>query len=588
MTNMTNQNQVTAATDIQARLKRVRTSFSRLGDKWILHYNTLHRDIIRFLLQEAKPELRGLFFHWMRGKDICAFLDYEAGAPPFSVDESDAILGHLEVYTCFHPKATGNTVRRRIARNRRYAAELAGRVELCRAMLAEEQYNIANAPYDASLLKRFENINRFIRRYDETDDLRKELATEEDPYLRWILESVLGQPVSALPSEGEQPTEQYAGTPLEQLAQQCRAERDLNRLEFRAWACQAMAHKLHYFFIEEFAILLIGVKKYHWDFREEPHPDENMPLSAWRERADEIISRPGTIELLEVAELAAKIAAFIAAAEELDPVAAALLAEREPDPLIRECLHTALATRKDNLDRHRAIWNIESLVTDALCLIKADLRHGIQLYSLLNEPEPDPLLLEVVSSIPKPQLERINKANFAGQALPARVAYCFKRTRTYGMLSLETLDFVSNLKPVEAEEQTRGCFFDQEPYRLLSMMFRFFCDGMDGCVMRDVFTTILPIYQRNLALTAQLFTTSLAAWIHGASAADVTTAIELCLLREEYPTPHWAAKNAYGKQWDLQDMKCFYFGGMRYPRGFMTERRRKLLAEMEVRSNGTD
>jgi hypothetical protein len=582
---MVQQNQVTVA-DYQVRLARVRTSFSRLGDKWVLHYNTLHKDIIRFLLHDAKHELRGLFFHWMHGKDICAFLDYEEAASPFSADESDAILCHLEMYARFHPKAKGRTARTRIARNRRYAAELAGRVELCRAVQEEEQRNIANAPYDVRLLKRLDSISRIIR-YDETDDLRKELATERDPYLRWILESVLGQPVSTLPPVEEPSVEPYAGTPLEQLAQQCRTARNLNRLEFRTWVCRAMTHKLHYFFIEELAILLIGVKKYHWDFREEPHPDECMPLAAWRERADEIISRPGTIERLELAELAAKIAAFIATAEELDSVAAELLVEREPDPLIRECLHTALTARGSISDRHEAIRRIEAIVADALCVIEAELRQGIKLYSLLNEPEPDPLLLEVVSSIPEPQLERINKANFAEQALPARVAYCFKRTRTYGMLSLETLDFVSSLKPEEPEEQTPGYFFDKEPYRLLSMMLRFFCDGMDGCVMGDAFTTILPIYQRNIALTAQLLTTSLAAWINGASAADVTSAIELCLLRDDVPKPTWATKRAYGEQWDLQEMKCFYFGGMRYPRGFMTERRRKFLAEIEVNGNGT-
>jgi len=58
-------------------------------------------------------------------------------------------------------------------------------------------------------------------------------------------------------------------------------------------------------------------------------------------------------------------------------------------------------------------------------------------------------------------------------------------------------------------------------------------------------------------------------------------------MREEAPPPQWAAKNEYGELWDLQEMKCFYFGGMRYPRGFLTERRRKFLREMEVDTNGT-
>lgn len=579
---MVQQNQVTAA-DYQVRLKRVRTSFSRLGDKWILHYNTLHKNIIRFLLHDAKPELRGLFFHWMRGKDICAFLDYEEGAPPFSAEESDAILCHLEMYACFHHRAKGRTACTRIARNRRYASELAGRVGLCRAMLTEEQRNIANAPYDVRLLKRLDSISRIIR-YDETDDLRKELATETDPYLRWIFESVLGLPVTTLLPEEESSAESYAGTLLEQMAQQCRAERNLNRREFRTWACQAMAQKIHYFYIEEFAILLIGVKKYHWDFREEPHPDENMPLSAWRQRADEIISRPGTIERLEVTVLAAKIAAFIAASEELAPVAAALLAQREPDPLIRECLDTAVAARNGHLDRHRAIRNIESLVADALCLIEAELRQGILLYAMLTEPDADERLHELTGNIPDRELKLINLANFAAQPLEARVAWCCMRYRTMGMLSLEFL----HDDELQTNNMTHCYFSDLEPYRLLGSMVKFYSYGSKGSELTEMFTAVLPIHLRAIAANARLLTASLTAWINETSAIDVTDALERCLMREEAPPPQWAAKNAYVKQWDLQDMKCFYFGGMRYPRGFMTERRRKFLAEMEVGGNGTD
>lgn len=579
---MINQNQVMTTADLKLRLKRVRTSFSRLGEKWIQHYNTLHKDIIRFLLYGAKPELRGLFFHWMRGKDICAFLDYEEGSPLFSDDESAAILCHLEMYASFHPSGKGHTARTRIARNRRYASELAGRVGLCRAMLAEEQRNIASAPYDARLLKRLDSISRFIR-YDETDDLRKELAVEADPYLRWILESVLGQPVSPLLPEEESTAELYSGTLLEQLAQQCRVDRNLNRRVFRTWACQAMAHKIHYFYIEELAILLIGVKKYHWDFREEPHQDECMPLAAWRERADEIISRQGTIERLEMSVLAAKIAAFIAAAEELDPVAATLLAQREPDPLIRECLDTAVAARNGHLERHRAIRNIESLVADALYVIKAELDLGILLYAKLTEPESDDCLHELIGNIPDRELELINLANFADQALEARVAWCRMRYRTKGMLSLEFL----HVDELQVNNMTHSYFSDLEPYRLLGSMVKFYAYGSKGSELAEMFNAVLPIHLRAISINARLLTASLTAWINGTPVIAVTEALECCLMREEAAPPQWAAKNAYGEQWDLQEMKCFYFGGMHYPKGFMTERRRGLLREMEVNANGT-
>ena len=380
---MSDQNHSILTTDHQLRLKRVRTVFSRLADQWVLAYNDrLHPDIIRFLLHGAKPELRGLFLNLKSGKGIYAFLDMEKSSPPFSAEEFDAILWHLEVYAAFLPKAKGRTARTRIARNKRYVAELPERVALFRAMLAEEERNIANAPYDVRMLERLETISRAIR-YDETDSLHKELELENDPYLRWTVESALGQAsCDQPPMEPPLPQPDCSGTPLELLAERCQAEHQVNRREFRTWACRAAINKLNDHFIREFAMLLIGVRKYQWDFREEPDAEESLPLTAWRERAEVILSRSGTLERHERWVLAAKIAAFTSVAETVPFITARLLALREPESVIRDCLLTALAARNGSIGRDEAVQRVDALISDAHHAAEEELRQGITLYSM--------------------------------------------------------------------------------------------------------------------------------------------------------------------------------------------------------------
>ena len=79
-------------TDIAAALLVLRRFYARLSDDWvqalILRFDPL---VLRMLLDGADEGLRGLFFHWMSGKDLSAYLDQEQQLNDLTPEHEEAL-----------------------------------------------------------------------------------------------------------------------------------------------------------------------------------------------------------------------------------------------------------------------------------------------------------------------------------------------------------------------------------------------------------------------------------------------------------------------------------------------------------------
>lgn len=557
-----------------ARLKHIRTRFARVGDAWIMMLkDSLQKDALRFLLQGAGPELRGLFFHWMNGRDVCAYLDAEALAAPFSCEQSQAML---EVFTryaeCCLPKAKGRIARRRRARNRRYAAELDERIALCRAMLAEEARNTAAAPPDVRLLKRLHRIYSLLHFQDEPGPLEAELAEEHDPLLRWTLECCLGRGNVDAPLVEPLPQEPIGkGTPLEQMVARCRYAHEQNRREFGLWGCRSVINGMNDHVVQQMAMLLLGLRRHQLDNGYDPDADESLHLLAWRDQQERIMAMPGNLERLERWVVAGQTAAVLATAEHDSPDDAIRIAGLAHDPLMGAVLLIAVKSRHGEIPPVEGERLVRERIAAAVAAIAAELHQGIELYAAFADEDGEERLGKFPGDIDVAALERIDLATFGAQPLPVRAAWLALRRRKYGMLSL---DF-----PTEKEREqnlTPQTFVSQlEPYRLLGQMLCFHADGIPGDEMRAMMGTLLPLHLRNLAVTADMLASALSVWLHGTPAAEVIAALEECRVASA-PLQDWSAQKAYKEKWLVQELKCYNFGLFRYPPGFMTLRRKEM------------
>lgn len=565
-------------TDTAAALLVLRRFYARLSDNWVqallLRLDPL---VLRMLLDGADEGLRGLFFHWMSGKELSAYLEQEQQQSDLTPEHEEVLLVHLALYAEFLPRSRGRVTRKRLARNRGYAAELSQRLALYRALQAEEARNLASSTDVCRLTAGIMDISKMVRREERTR-LEHRHQQETDPWLRWILACALGQadpdqppacisPVTILPQPDS----------LENAVQQLHQNHRINLQEFCCWGCRAVLEQNNPHFIEECARLFLEMPRDWLEDREYSAVDPAMiPLSCSPEQAACMLGQNGTVEYLGRIGLTHKLAAFIRSADTKDAAAQQQTAEQESDPFIRACFMLAVRAKHGTAAPEQALQQMQVLAAAEQSRLVEELHLGIRLYTMLNDPELDAELFALTGSLNDAELDAVTRHTFATQPLQSRAAVCRRRCRRAGMLALELI----HAQDPWYEEGTFDYFYHLEPCRLLGKLLSFHVDGLDGEDIRRICQALLPIHLRTLRDSLNLLVQGLGAWMGGASPEQILRQLATCPGLQAGAIPDWSARQAYREAWSLHELRMisFAFRPFTYPSGFMTQRRRELLS----------
>ena len=559
------------------RLAKVRRCFSLLGDNAVRAISyCLDGNEYRFLLQGAGDDLRALFFHFMDLRIVARRLEWERREAPFTEGQQGLLLPRLEWYADYFRHPPTVILPWRMERNARYLEEQQKRIDICFAMLDEQEENIARSAPVSRLLAGIREIRRAVWS-GNTVWLRHRLTVESDPYLAWMIRCALGDAEVEKPPpatvEVEVEVEVEVGDAvardqrckgLEGLAGRCRASRQRALTEFLPWACGHIVEGRLCYFVEACAELFFETPACWLKPGAELAPELLLPLSAWGERAEEALSWQGGMERLGQGGTVRKLAAFVGAAGSEDR-----LWELEADPFLRVCFRTALAARGSG--GAEATARIRALAEAECDRIEEELRLGARLYGLLNETDLDAELVVAISSVTEGELGVVNRSNFAAQPLLVRVAHCRARCRKYGLMALDSCRYSAEdrLEPDEPPP-----FFELEPYRLLGMLLKFHTDGFQGDEMRVLCRMLLPLHLRKVRETSMLVTTTLEAWLQGASKEALWAALEGCLEETAHRAPSraaWQACNEAVRQ-DAAIRESHWTDEVRFPRGFKAAR----------------
>lgn len=575
-------------TDTAAALLVLRRFYARLSDDWvqalILRFEPL---VLRMLLDGADTGLRGLFFHWMFGKDLSAYLDQEQQQSDLTPEHEEALLVHLALHADFLPRSRGRVTRKRLARNRGYAAELPQRLTLYRALQAEEARNLASSPDVCRLTAGIKDISEMVRREQQTR-LEHRHQQETDPWLHWILACALGQADPDQPPADDDPVAAFTiPDSLENAVQQLQQNHRINLQAFCCWGCRAVLEQTNPHFIQDCARLFLEMPRDWLEDREYSTADPAMiPLSCSPEQTAIMLRQQGSVEYLGRIGLTHKLAAFIRIADTKDAAGQQQMAEQESDPFISACFMYAVQAKNGKGSVDQALQQMQALAAKEQTRLVEELQLGIRLYSMLMEPESDAKLVALTGNLSDEELDAVTRHAFVSQPLQIRAAVCRRRCRRSGVLALE---FINDQDPWH-EEGNFAYIYQLEPFRLLGKLLSFHVDGLSGDEMRNICNALLPIHLRTLQDSLNLLVHGLGAWMRGATTEQILGQLATCPGLQTGDIPDWSARRAYREVWSLHELRMISFSFRRfsYPSGFMTMRRKDLLSRFNKEQTDGD